>query len=516
MASFTRRTATYRTQIAALAFCIALLGLPPSTMASVPVSPSWQIRGYPAVLGPGVTFTSYTAVHTGNLIWTPQLVEPALALSSSGHIAAVWPGPAGLLAGVDSAPSASFTQVSQPPPSPPTSLEITGVSAAIDSHGDAIVSWKGAERYVPPEHAWRSGAASLTGLGTWQDLAYLEAPPSDYETAAPPSVAFDNRGDGFAVWTTPAHGPDERDEQVEASFMPAKTHVWQVPRAISPARPRVNDPQIAVDPGGGAIAVWTADVPLSGLTPRLEGSLRPAGGRWSSSAVLGRADDSEPMVAFRRGGEALVVWNEPEQSGLPMVFRPASLARVRWGASESLPGTDTQGTGLAREASGLATGRRGVAAVWLVTQKGGIDSLRVLMAAPGKGWSPGRVIASWPIPFAKFQSTETEALPTCRYRAEPFVAFDARDDAIAVWQDGCGASFTAVHPASAASWSRASALVGMPAGVAATFALGVAGELVAVWLEPGAVTVSGRFLQKQLETTVVGAVFRRAPASGRG
>jgi hypothetical protein len=509
---------------AAVGLLMVLLGIPPTTIsssaASTPRSPVWRISGRAQVIGPGVTYATSKVSVLGGLGWLPELVDPAVAVSRGGSAVVAWPGPSGVLAALGYVRAGFSHPPSKPATSLPAQATIAGVRAAISARGGAVVSWRvregvvlnggpvsGAASLVPPAAAWR--ALPVAGA-SWERC--------DEFARAAPSVAFDDQGDGFAVWVAPAVRTASRaqpQEQVEASFMPAGTKAWQRPVAISPVRPVISDPQVAVDAGGGAVAVWSAArtipnflVGCSSLS--VEASLHPSGAHWSRPARLGEgmepfADSYEPMIVIRPRGEALVVWRESGE-GLPLLWRKASLAHVRWGASGSILGTE--GTDADTVQVGIASGRHGATAVWWVTERGNRATLREVASAPRKGWSSPRTIARWR------SAPEGLGLPTCRHGARPFIGFDHRENAIAVWQENCGATFTAMRRASSKVWSGARRLVGVPNGASSTFALGSSAELLAASLTPASVSPTPLCCGQVITTTVHSAVFRRVASGG--
>jgi hypothetical protein len=302
--------------------------------------------------------------------------------------------------------------------------------------------------------------------------------------------------------------------------MSAKTGTWAKPVALSPARTVIYDAQVLVDAGGGAAAVWSGanalpnpNVIVGGCSrTTLEASLHPAGGRWGSPARLGGSREEPPMVAIRPRGEVVVIWREDQAPAQPLSVRTAALSHPRWSAPATLPGS---GDGADTREAGLASGRDGASVVWWLKAQGSTAALLAVSSAPGTRWSQPRTIARWRTPPEVSASPETGSLPTCSHVGEAFVGFDRRDRTIAVWQEGCGATFTALGEAHGASWSAARMLEGLPTDVSAAFTIGADGELVAAWLAPGPVTAVGPFPGKQTTTTAHAALFRRVPSQPR-
>jgi hypothetical protein len=498
---------TVRQQLAALVCRAVLFGIAAAILATLPASaaaprPSaWRASGRVAI-GPGPTFRTAKQSVLGGPGWSPQLVDPAVALGRNARIAVAWPGPSGVLAATGSVRTSAFDTPSQLAPSLPADEEPTTVTAAISAQGPAIVGWRTGEPY-------RSGAAFLTSsAATWRSLTSLEGPSWEPGRAFAPSVAFDGRGDGFAVWVAPAvqRGSNgQPEEQVDASMMPATTEAWQAPIAISPVRPAIDDPRIAVSAGGGALAAWSAAKSVPG-TLTVEASLRPRAARWGSPVALGSSEESTlferiPMIAIRPNGEGLVAWRPPEiRPGRPhLLTSTGSLTDGHWQRPQAIPAPEAA-------AAGMASGRNGETVLWWITEGAHVTSLKAVIGAPRRRWSRARTIASWrPQPLEPEGSAPQP--PTCMNGPQPFVAVDRGGDAIAVWREAC-VMFTAMHSTAKAAWTQAEPLAGVPVEASSSFALGEAGELVAVSLAPSAVTTVGSYGGKQVTTTVSAAVFR--------
>ena len=107
--------------------------------------------------------------------------------------------------------------------------------------------------------------------GDWQQPVAIDGGP-------PTQIAFDAQGNAFAVRVISRDGG--QSYVVQASLRPALTGVWQPPVDISAADPEdsatqfPHGPQIAIDPDGNALAIWTAGRPGIGFA--VQTALRPA------------------------------------------------------------------------------------------------------------------------------------------------------------------------------------------------------------------------------------------------
>jgi len=112
------------------------------------------------------------------------------------------------------------------------------------------------------------------------------------------NVRVDAAGDAFVVWA--------RSGTVQAAQRPAGG-TWSAAQNISGGCIAPQAVQLAVSPGGAAVAVW--ECPKGGNVI-VQASTRARGGSWSPPHDLSQAgqDAHAPQVALDRTGDALAVW----------------------------------------------------------------------------------------------------------------------------------------------------------------------------------------------------------------
>src|SRR3954452_4288525 len=95
---------------------------------------------------------------------------------------------------------------------------------------------------------------------------------------------------------------------VFAASASAGAPVFGAPVDLSATGQDANAPQVAVDGSGNALAVWQR---LDGSNLIVQSSFRPAGGAFAAPVDLSAAgqDTQEPQVAFDGSGNALAVWD---------------------------------------------------------------------------------------------------------------------------------------------------------------------------------------------------------------
>lgn len=173
-------------------------------------------------------------------------------------------------------------------------MRTSAPQVGVDPQGNAIAVWeRGAGTIFAIQGAVRPADA------VWQEPVNLSAVGAE---VFDPQVAIDARGDAVAVWGR----FDAPNFVVQSAVRPAGAG-WQTPVNVSAAGGTSPVPQVAVDPRGNAIAVWSRSNAKNSI---VQGAVRPAGGAWKAPADLSAAGRSatHPQVAVDAGGSAVAVW----------------------------------------------------------------------------------------------------------------------------------------------------------------------------------------------------------------
>jgi hypothetical protein len=205
--------------------------------------------------------------------------QPQLTVDRAGNAIAVWPR-------FDDTGHAVVQAAIRPPGgawSAPKDVSSAGKdsylpSVAVDGNGNATLVWD----------RW-SGTTSLVQTavrpagGAW-------GPPVDVAPGtqpATPHVALDSAGNAVVVWNR----SDGSNYLVQSSRRDG-TGTWSQPRDVSPSGHNASEQQVAVDPAGNAVAVWSLatasnmTVQAAGLDaagPVLAGLAVPTGGTVGAS-----------------------------------------------------------------------------------------------------------------------------------------------------------------------------------------------------------------------------------------
>jgi hypothetical protein len=156
---------------------------------------------------------------------------------------------------------------------------------------------------------WSRSIGSVTELelvtrsavtGKWSPVQVLFPGPS---RAVAPQIAINPKGDAVMVWT--ALGPD--GFTVEASVRrPRRT--WSKPVSMVTPGSAALSPQVAIDARGAALAVWARD--LDGSSRVQAASLPATGTKWSQVKTLSQAgvDALTPQTALDADGDGALAW----------------------------------------------------------------------------------------------------------------------------------------------------------------------------------------------------------------
>jgi len=272
---------------------------------------------------------------------------------------------------------------------------------AVDSSGNAIAVWEQHDR-------WRSDIWAnryVPGKG-WGTAALIET--DDTGSAYSPQIAFDSSGNAIALWEQ----NDDTGQNIWANrYVPGKG--WGTAARIETGDGAVEDPQIAFDSSGNAIAVWHQ---REGKRTNIWANRYVPGKGWGTAALIetnNRGDARFPQIAVDSSGNAIAVWHQREGKRTN-IWANRYVPGKGWGTAARIETDDAGDAGLpqiAFDSSGNAI------AVW---EQG--DDIYANRYVPGKGWGTAALI-------------ETDDAGDAGL---PQIAFDSSGNAIAVWVQSDG------------------------------------------------------------------------------
>ncbi len=282
-----------------------------------------------------------------------------------------------------------------------TDSTISLPALAVDGSGGATVIWR---RFDGNNYIIEG--ATRSSQGTWGPV---QAISQTGENAYEPDVAMDSGGTAIAVWRrlVSASGP----WVIQSSRRPSGGG-WETPTTLSAeVGGDAFYPHVAVDTAGNAAASWRRN---DGSNFVVQVSSRPIGSGWSSPTTLSQSgqDAWRPWVALSPNGDAVVTWRRSD--GTSSVIQ-ASYRKGLSGAWQAAPDTISQ-TGRDADSPRPAIDATGaVTVVW--SRDDGLNTIIQSSTRPASGpWGPVQNLSE-----------------AGRDADLPDVAVDPAGNAVAVW-----------------------------------------------------------------------------------
>lgn len=207
-----------------------------------------------------------------------------------------------------------------------------GAQVAFDNNGNAIAVWRQGEGSGQSIH-WRRYSID----GGWD----VPGPVLDNTVVDSPSVAMNDRGDAVAAWQKSWTDNVTLSVNVRARIYDPATG-WGPATMISDDTGYAIAPQVAIDPDGNAVAIWTQ---FNG-TNYVAWANRYARGRgWGAAVIIGPqgagdGDAFPSQVAVDPEGNAIAVWTQTFP-GPSHVWVNRYRRNIGWGTPSMLDNTDS-------------------------------------------------------------------------------------------------------------------------------------------------------------------------------
>jgi hypothetical protein len=235
---------------------------------------------------------------------------------------------------------------------------------ALDRYGSAFASWSDPTLGTVRE-LW---AARHTTRDGWAAPIAIASPGSVG------SLAFDRRGDTWALWRGASGMASRRFDRMRAAWGLLEPVTGSAGADFS----SLGGERLGVDADGNAVAVWLAPQP-SKVTQAVASRLE-RGGSWSQPVVLNTTAEAGdfPTAAAGLGGHMLVAWQQHLQGAAWSIFARAFEPGRGW--QEPAEVGPITGSGPHNDAH-ISIGPDGTTALtWLG------DGLEVRFYYPGHGW----------------------------------------------------------------------------------------------------------------------------------
>jgi hypothetical protein len=303
--------------------------------------------------------TQYTRSVDGGVTWSAPVnlstagggtENPQIVVGGSGNLIAVWNRNA-----ADDIIQASRSTDSGVNWSTPVDLSLPGQDAidarvAADGSGNVVAVWGGEDGN---DDANIQASRSTNGGASWSTPANLS---ESGLASIRHQVAVDDSGNAVVVWLRDPFG----DSIVQASRFASDGVTWSTPVNVSTVGNSANTPQVAIDGSGNAVAVWR----YYGVNGTIIQSSRLAGGGsgWSAPVQLSESATSSdnPQVAANESGNAVAVWQQSNGSNSIIRFSQSTDGGASWAVPTDLsePGQSAIHPEVAVDGSGNAV------AVW--------------------------------------------------------------------------------------------------------------------------------------------------------
>lgn len=290
----------------------------------------------------------------------------------------------------------------------PVTVPMSVSDLGFDQDGDAIAVGVGAD--AGGDSAFRSMVRPFGGQ--WSALGPVSG--AGDSAVQRPQVAVDPHGNAVAVWS--AHNQDAAKDVVRASSRPAGG-AWSDPVVLSDGGVFDRGQDVAIDAQGNATAIWT-EFPGGGSGPVVRSASRPSGGGWSEPVDLSEGTvNSSPRLAVDPQGTITSVWlgTAPHISGTGVVSVVRSKSRSAAGvwSADAVALSSDDGTSSAAAPQVAVDAQGNATAVWgQFSSAGGYVAQTARRAAAGD-WNAAADLGDGD---------------------SPQVAVDPQGNATAIWQ----------------------------------------------------------------------------------
>lgn len=252
-----------------------------------------------------------------------------------------------------------------------------GPRVAMNNGGSAVAVWPQSDG--AQIHIWANSYVA----GAWGTAAPIENNPAG--DATPPQVAMDNAGNAVAVWQQ----SDGTRNNIWASRYSAGVGWDPLPVTLTDNTGADADfPHVAMDGAGNAVAVWKQ---TDGTLWSIWSNRYTPGSGWSAALQISNntGDADNPRVAEDGGGNALAVWNQND-GGRQNIWSNRYTAGGNWAPLPRVVSDNTGDASIPR----LAMNETGNAvAVWEQFD-GALNHIWANRFVAGGGWGTATVIES--------------------------------------------------------------------------------------------------------------------------
>lgn len=240
-----------------------------------------------------------------------QAEQPSLAVNSAGEAIVSWLGEEDTKLEYAMRSGKAFGSPRSIDPKPLAGID--DVHGALDARGDAILAWDEEEEPSAGVYLGRVVAAQAPAPATFgSPIALSEPGAHDFL----PTVALDAQGEATLVWVQDAEDVTTKKAtyRVLARTLSSAGASGML-QTLSEVGQNPEDPNVGVDGAGEATAAWTRSTSSSS---KFEAAVLPAGsGVFDPPSALDESAGGfiESAVAVDEGGEAMAMWSHETAEG---------------------------------------------------------------------------------------------------------------------------------------------------------------------------------------------------------
>ena len=283
---------------------------------------------------------------------------------------------------------------------------------AIDASGNAIAVWQQSDG--SRDNIWTNRYIPNFGWGSAQLIETSTGSAQD------PKIAFDANGNAIAVWRQ----WDGTRYNIWANRYTASTETWGTAELIETDDSAVGfeSPQIAIDANGNAIVTWFQHISFSSYNLWVNRYIFDSG--WGSAQMIETGIDPgavlfpSPQIAIEANGNAIVVWQQDDGRRKNILAKRYTAGMDTWGTAELI---ETNNAGDAEKPQ-IAIDTNGNAIVVWQQRSGTTNSIWANRFTPGMGWGTAHLV-------------ETDDAGSAH---DPQITIDGDGNAIAVWTQSNG------------------------------------------------------------------------------
>jgi len=288
---------------------------------------------------------------------------------------------------------------------------------AMDKNGNGLVVWKQNQGF---NYSIWSSYYNFSD-STWSDAQLIGI--VDEASVAYSEVVFDNQGNAIAVWNQ----TDGDENSIWANRYSAINNSWGIAEAIEQTIDDTYEPKIAIDNNGNALVIWhQRDGAVKSIWANRYSAINNS---WGTPVVIETGDGdarladgvSNAQIAIDTAGNGIAVWSQNDGTEDSIWVNRYDFATTSWGAA-SLIENDA---GYAR-APKVAMDSHGNAMVLWYQDNGVVDTTRFNRYSV--------ITNSW--------GTASEIEAGAGHAYEQQIAFDASNNALAVWKQADGGVFS--------------------------------------------------------------------------